>query len=248
MDAEKTVKTGQQASPEKQETEKEAGRPFFYDAVVLGAGKGERAGLGYNKVLFALPTGKTVFETALEPYLQDAQCRTIIAVCAPYEKETFAYLLEGYEKVRIACGGATRQQSVWNALQQTGSDYVLIHDGARPFASSALIERIKTALQTDPAAIPVLPMVDSLVRLDESGQYVQQTPPRSQFARVQTPQGFARNVILQAHQTALKSGFEGTDDASLVLAASLGKVQCVPGEEANQKITSPEDLKICRNS
>lgn len=215
-----------------------------YDAIVLGAGKGERAGLGYNKVLYAFEDGQCVFDKALQAFLRDPDCRRVLAVCAPAEKELFEARFARPGQVEIVVGGASRQQSVFNALLHVRAERVLIHDGARCFVSSALIERIKQALNAEQSVIPAVEMVDTPVLLDESGQYALPTPPRSRFRLVQTPQGFESGLILQAHELAQKEHLEATDDASLIEAFDLANTAVVPGEAANRKITRPEDLEM----
>lgn len=216
-----------------------------YDAIVLGAGKGERAGLGFNKVFLQLPDRKSVFEHALDCFIQDPDCMRVIAVCAPYEKNDFENRFGALEKVQIVCGGTTRQESVFNGLQQVSADHVLIHDGARPFVSAACVERIKDALHHEKAVIPVIAMTDTLIEYDADGCYVKDSPARSRFARVQTPQGFETALILKAHEQARAQNISGTDDAGLVLASRLAPVFTTEGSEANLKITSPEDAARC---
>jgi 2-C-methyl-D-erythritol 4-phosphate cytidylyltransferase/2-C-methyl-D-erythritol 2,4-cyclodiphosphate synthase len=136
-------------------------------------------------------------------------------------------------------GGETRQDSVrngLNAIVELEPAKVLIHDGARPIVPPALIERVVTALDDAPAAIPALPVSDTLKR--SFGGVVSATVDRAGLWRAQTPQGFRFDAILEAHQAAATSY---TDDAAVVEAAGI-PVSQVDGAEENIKITSEDDL------
>ena len=142
--------------------------------------------------------------------------------------------------VTVVTGGATRQGSVLAALRSLPPevDTVLVHDAARPLAPVELIEAVAQAVADGaPAVVPGLPVTDTIKRVD-AGQRVVETPAREQLRAVQTPQGFARAVLEQAHRSAAASV---TDDAGLV--ELLGTpVLVVPGHPHAFKITHPEDL------
>ena len=138
-------------------------------------------------------------------------------------------------------GGATRQDSVrlgLEAIADAKPDFVLIHDGARPFVDPGLISRVIAALATSPGAIPALPVVDTLKRGDNG--LISQTVPRDGLYRAQTPQGFHFPAILAAHRAA--QGRELTDDAAVAELAGL-RVALVPGNPDNVKITTADDLR-----
>ena len=142
--------------------------------------------------------------------------------------------------VVVVEGGATRQESVAAALAAAPAEFaiVLVHDAARAFAPAELVERVAAAVRDgQDAVIPVLPVVDTIKQVDPDG-YVTGTPPRASLRAVQTPQGFRRSVLEQAHANAAG---EATDDAALVERLGL-RVFCVPGSEAALKITRPADL------
>ena len=129
-----------------------------------------------------------------------------------------------------------------NALARHGApDAVLIHDGARPFVNDEIITNITTALSTKPAAIPAVPVSDTLQRTDGAG-LVTETLSRDRLWRAQTPQGFAFDLIIKAHQDAVSAArLDFTDDAA-VFAWAGGAVHVVDGAEQNLKITTAEDL------
>jgi 2-C-methyl-D-erythritol 4-phosphate cytidylyltransferase len=144
--------------------------------------------------------------------------------------------------VEVVAGGATRQASVGAALAAVpdGFEIVLVHDAARALAPTALIERVAAAVRDGHGAvIPVLPVIDTIKQIDLSGDVVG-TVDRTALRAVQTPQGFRRAVLVDAHAAAVD---EHTDDAGL--AEKLGvRVRTVPGDEAALKITRPLDLMV----
>nr|BCX00810.1 MAG: 2-C-methyl-D-erythritol 4-phosphate cytidylyltransferase [Bacteroidota bacterium] len=148
----------------------------------------------------------------------------------------------GLRKVKkLFPGGRTRQESVWNALSALSEEieWVLVHDAVRPFLPSALIDAVLEARHLAEAVVPVVPVVDTLKRVDAEG-WVLETIDRRTVQAVQTPQVFRRSVLLRAHEQARSMGLEGTDDASLVEALGV-RVRTVPGAPENRKLTTPED-------
>jgi 2-C-methyl-D-erythritol 4-phosphate cytidylyltransferase/2-C-methyl-D-erythritol 2,4-cyclodiphosphate synthase len=143
-------------------------------------------------------------------------------------------------------GGATRQQSALEgllALEPHAPDRVLIHDGARPFLTVDLIDRVLAALAHSPAAIAALPVTDSIKRADAGGR-IAASIERAGLWRAQTPQGFAFAAILAAHRAAAAAGHpEFSDDAAVAEWAGL-PVALVPGSEHNRKLTTSEDLAM----
>lgn len=143
--------------------------------------------------------------------------------------------------ITLVEGGAERQDSVFNALEQLPDDcqWVFIHDGVRPFASVELMERTwKAALGTG-AAICAVPATDTIKKV--RSQRVVATLSREELWMVQTPQVFRKDVLISAYRHARQSGCVGTDDAFLL--ERLGEpVSVVMGERSNIKITTPEDL------
>ena len=142
-------------------------------------------------------------------------------------------------------GGERRQDSVALGLAALPSDCdaVLVHDGARPFVSPALIQRVLGSLRPGvPAAVPALPLGDTVKQVDGDGMVVC-TLERSSLRAVQTPQGFMLPMLRKAHEKAAREGWDVTDDASLLERCGLA-VQLVPGDEGNRKITMPDDLDL----
>ncbi|HET8613828.1 MAG TPA: bifunctional 2-C-methyl-D-erythritol 4-phosphate cytidylyltransferase/2-C-methyl-D-erythritol 2,4-cyclodiphosphate synthase, partial [Sphingomonas sp.] len=142
----------------------------------------------------------------------------------------------------VSPGGATRRESVRNGLEAIaaagGAALVLIHDAARPFLPAAVIDRLLAALESQPGAVPVLPVVDTLVRADDGT--LGDTVSREGLARVQTPQAFRFDSILAAHR-GWRGEAEPTDDAQVARATGLS-VAAVPGDAMLEKLTHEADL------
>lgn len=214
-------------------------------AIVPAAGRGERLGPGAPKALRLLG-GVPLLVHAVRA-LSNARLIDVVVVAAPPDgvAEVQA-VLDAHEvpaEVRVVTGGATRQESVRLALDVLPADVtsVLVHDAARPLAPSDLADEIASALLAGAAAvIPVTPVADTIKRVDAAGRVVQ-TLPRHELFAVQTPQGFARSVLAEAHDAAVVDAFEGTDDASLVERLGV-PVLVLPGHDDAFKVTRPGDL------
>lgn len=151
----------------------------------------------------------------------------------------------GFKKVTdLVAGGETRQHSVWQGLQHLDESnaIVAVHDGARPFVTPELLAKLLAAAAEWGAAIPGVPVKDTVKVMDQEG-FVNRTLARDNLFAVQTPQLFAGAELRKAYSLAMAEGFNGTDDAS-VYEKYIGKVRLVEGEYRNIKITTPEDLVI----
>lgn len=216
-------------------------------AVVAAAGKGTRMGLDMNK-LYVEIQGRPVLAMTLQKFEESSLVDEIIVVT---HKDEVGYCRSNitdrfsFGKVRaIVPGGPTRQQSVYNGLQQVSSDcgIVLIHDGARPFIDGSCIGECIEAAGKYGAAVAAVPAKDTVKRSDDD-DFVTGTVDRNGLWYIQTPQAFRYDLILDAHRRAAEEGFEGTDDA--VLAERAGhKVKLVMCNYFNIKITTKEDLVI----
>ncbi len=211
------------------------------DVVIAAAGQGKRVGAGHNKLLLELG-GRTVLEHTLEVFRTHPCIRHIWLVVAPQDREAIATLTAGM-KVRLVDGGARRQDSVHCALSQLQQadppSHVLIQDGARPFTTHGLIDCILEACFAHGAAMPGIPLADTIRRVREDATEV---IDRSELLAVQTPQGFRLDWLWEASQQAQVRDWSVTDDASLLENAGR-RVQCVPGEPDNRKLTTPDDFE-----
>ncbi|MTI94254.1 MAG: 2-C-methyl-D-erythritol 2,4-cyclodiphosphate synthase [Firmicutes bacterium] len=208
-------------------------------AIVVAAGKSTRMGASVNKQFIEI-AGQPVLARSLLS-LSDFVDDLLIVARAGEEGRAAAVAEAAGLNCRVVTGGATRQQSVYNGIVHTEhSDLVLVHDGARPFASDSLIQRVLLAASEHGAAIPGVPVTDTIKVL--AGDKVQATPERDRLVAVQTPQAFRRELLWRAYLNAQQRGIIATDDASLVEA--LGEqVTVVAGEPGNFKISTPEDLR-----
>ncbi|MBR3723040.1 MAG: 2-C-methyl-D-erythritol 4-phosphate cytidylyltransferase, partial [Selenomonadaceae bacterium] len=149
----------------------------------------------------------------------------------------------GLKPYKIVIGGSERQYSVENGLKALPekADIVLVHDAARPLISKDTIEKVISAAREKGAAIAAVPEKNT-VKVVENG-IITDTPKREKLYAAQTPQGFRRNVLLNAYEKARKDGFLGTDDSSLVERMGI-PVHIVIDDDKNIKLTTPSDLKM----
>jgi 2-C-methyl-D-erythritol 4-phosphate cytidylyltransferase/2-C-methyl-D-erythritol 2,4-cyclodiphosphate synthase len=210
-------------------------------AIIVAAGKSERMG-GVEKI-FALIDGKPLLAHSVETFQQSPTVDSIVIVLAKDKVGIGLDLARKYHwsKVVAVCpGGTRRQDSVSEGFKHLGKvDWVMIHDGARPCVTQDIIERGLEAARESDAAIPAMPVADT-IKVVSSDSYVKDTPPRDKLWSVQTPQVFRFDIISEAHR---KAKGNVTDDASMV--ESLGhKVKVFKGSYTNIKVTTPEDLII----
>jgi len=197
--------------------------------LIPAAGQGVRLGLGVPKAL-ARVQGKTLLEWVLARF--------------PPVDEVLVALPPGTpppgEWARFLTGGRTRQESVHRLLRAASGEIVLVHDAARPFVVPEVVERVLRAVQKTGAAVPAIPVADTLV---EGENRYGRVLDRTRLRLVQTPQGFFRELLLRAHDDARAEGRSATDDAQLV--RGLGHpVALVAGDRRMFKVTYPEDLAL----
>jgi 2-C-methyl-D-erythritol 4-phosphate cytidylyltransferase/2-C-methyl-D-erythritol 2,4-cyclodiphosphate synthase len=213
-------------------------------AIVLAAGRGQRAG-GEVPKQFRAFGGEPALRRSLRLFASHPAVTNVQAVVDPAFTERFREAAEGLPKLAPpVAGGATRQSSVHAGLQALNRevpDLVLIHDSARPLASSALVDQAIESARATGAAIPALPLTDTIKRVDASGRIVN-TLARETLRAAQTPQAFAFAKILAAHGKAAAAGRDDfPDDAALAEWAGL-EVVTFPGEAANLKLTTEYDF------
>jgi 2-C-methyl-D-erythritol 4-phosphate cytidylyltransferase/2-C-methyl-D-erythritol 2,4-cyclodiphosphate synthase len=212
-------------------------------ALIVAAGRGLRAGAGGPKQYRTIG-GRTVIMRAMEPFCGHPQVFAVQPVVNPDDTAIFAQAVGGMHYQPPAAGGATRQASVHAGLEALASqspDVVLIHDAARPFVTAALISRAIAAADPTGAAVPAIPVTDTIKLIGATG-HVEATPERARLRIAQTPQAFRFDVILDAHRRAARDGRgDFTDDAALAEWAGL-TVATFEGDPANMKLTTPEDF------
>jgi 2-C-methyl-D-erythritol 4-phosphate cytidylyltransferase/2-C-methyl-D-erythritol 2,4-cyclodiphosphate synthase len=208
-------------------------------ALVLAAGRGSRFGGTLPKQYLPLG-GSSVLRHALGAFAANKRIAGIQVTIRPEDRDAYDAAVAGLELLPPVAGGAERQDSVrlgLEALAPLQPRRVLIHDGARPFPDAAMIDRVIDALDSAPAAIPGLPLGDTIKRV--AGGLITGTIDRSGLWRVQTPQGFHFDAILAAHRAV--AGQALTDDAAVAEAAGMAPV-VVKGSEGNLKVTTTDDL------
>lgn len=219
-------------------------------AIVLAAGSGKRMNSKIHKQ-YLLLQGKPVLYYALKAF-EDSQTDAVILVVgageADYCKKEIVERY-GFRKVEaIVEGGKERYHSVYEGLKAAGeTDYVLIHDGARPFVSQAVIERVTLAVRKYGACVAGMPVKDTVKIADEEA-FARETPNRSTVWMVQTPQAFSYSLIYDAYTRMLENEDDTiTDDAMVVERMTDCKVKLIEGSYQNIKITTPEDLKVAES-
>lgn len=213
--------------------------------IIVAAGKGRRMGRNYNKQYILLEE-KPILAHTIEVFESSSYIDEIILVVGKNEvnlvQENIVEKYSFKKIVSIVEGGAERQDSVYNGLQEVSSDcsIVLVHDGARPFLRNEIIEEgIQVAKKSD-ACIVAVPVKDTIKVINENMEVVE-TPNRETLWAVQTPQIFKYTLLQEAYKKAKVSKLKVTDDAMLV--ESLGyPIKIIQGDYENIKITTPEDL------
>lgn len=217
-------------------------------AIVLSAGQGKRMGTKIQKQYLEIE-GKPVLYYSLRTFEQSPLIDEIILVVGENQKEyceneiVSKYHISKVKK--IVQGGAERYHSVWNGLQEvTGDGYVFIHDGARPFITEEILNRVYKEVVEGKACVLGMPVKDTIKIADLEG-YAERTPDRNLLWMIQTPQVFEAALIKEAYgQLMQQENIQVTDDAMVVEQMLGRRVKLVEGSYENIKITTPEDLQI----
>lgn len=209
-----------------------------YSVVIVAAGQGSRMGLGYNKVYYRFKDGDSILEKTMKAFLQDEECRQVVVVT---DTEDFRHEVKLSDD-RIECteGGSSRQESVYKGLSLVKEDKMMIHDGARPYVSLEILERVKDALKESRACCVMVPCKDTIARV-QNGVIVESLQ-REELMNAQTPQAFDTVLIRACIEKAQCDGVALTDDCSAVTRYSEEKIKVVMGDYGNLKITTVEDL------
>ena len=223
-------------------------------AVIPAAGRGVRLGPGAPKALRALG-GVPILVHAVRALIQ-ARAVSLVVVVAPADgvAEVRALLdsngLPESKEITVVAGGDSRQESVRLGLAAVPDDFgvVLVHDAARPLVPVETVDAVAAAVRAGaPAVVPALPLADTVKEVVPGAagdpEPVVATPERARLRAVQTPQGFRRDVLAEAHRTITAEGEGATDDAGMVEQLGL-PVVVVPGHEEAFKVTRPLDLVL----
>ena len=218
-----------------------------YTAIVLAAGSGKRMNSKVHKQ-YLIIQDRPVLYYSLKAFEDSAVDEIVLVVGKGEEKFCRKEIVDKYgiSKVKaIVEGGKERYHSVFEGLKQTSdADYVLIHDGARPFVNQDIIRRCMQEVQKYQACVVGMPVKDTIKIADEEG-YAKQTPDRKNVWMIQTPQTFSYALIYEAYEEMLKTEDTAITDDAMVLERIKGKKsKLIEGSYRNIKITTPEDLLI----
>ena len=215
--------------------------------LIPAAGKGSRMAHSLKKPYLKLAT-KPILAHTIQRFEQNTAVDAIFVIVDEGDfSECRTTVLEPYPFTKVqklVAGGETRQRSVYNGLRTLSADvdFVIVHDGVRPFVTDETIFACLAAAEEYGAAVAAVPVKDTIKVADENC-FITQTPEREKLWAVQTPQVFRKSVLQEAHQAAQEHQLTGTDDAALV--EQLGfPVKLVMGSYANLKITTPVDLRV----
>ena len=223
-----------------------------HTAIILSAGTGSRMKSNMPKQYMEL-LGRPVIYYSIKAF-EDSPVDEIVIVCSADYIEYFRHsIIEkyGFKKVKaIVQGGKERYNSVYEGLKAAnGTDYVLIHDGARPLVDNEIIVRSMHTVEKEKACVAGMPVKDTIKVSDELG-YSANTPDRKSLWQIQTPQCFEYDLLAQSYDKLFSDMSYGksvpaiTDDAMIVEYGSDTKVKLIEGSYENIKVTTPEDMGI----
>jgi 2-C-methyl-D-erythritol 4-phosphate cytidylyltransferase len=211
-----------------------------YSAIILAAGSGLRTGLNTNKILIQI-NGRCVVDYSLKFFQNDPNCGEVILVVS---NRDFNALSEKYKKseTKVIVGGVHRQDSVYNALKIAVNDYVMVHDGARPFILKDNVDDIFDSFLEYPSITLGVKVKETIQEIE--GNRVVRTLDRNSLIITQTPQGFKRDILIKAHQLAFDDTYFGTDDTVLVERYLDIMAFVVKGDYRNVKLTTLDDINL----
>lgn len=218
-------------------------------AIILAAGKGRRMGTEVSKQFLEL-LGKPLIYYAMLAFEQSPVSQIVLVTGREEIDYCREEIVNRYNFRKVAAvteGGAERYHSVYEGLKAvTGCDYVLIHDGARPCVTQAVIEAaIEGAVKYD-ACVTGMPVKDT-VKVADDEEFAGMTPDRSRLWQIQTPQAFQYELVYEAYRklfTSEKYQIGVTDDAMVVESMTDRKVKLIRGDYSNIKVTTPEDMSV----
>ena len=200
------------------------------------AGKGSRAGLEKNKLLYKFGD-KTVLEITLSKFINSGLIDEYVVISSNDDFEEIRSILP--DDVKVVIGGDTRTQSVKNALAVIESDLVLIHDGARPFVTSEVIADCIDKAKLKGSAIASVKNTDTVIKSENRNTYV----GKDELYLVQTPQGFKTELIKKAYDLI---GRETFNDDGEIYQKYIGEITLSKGDKKNLKLTYPEDFELLK--
>jgi 2-C-methyl-D-erythritol 4-phosphate cytidylyltransferase len=222
-----------------------SGPPVSRDVgvIIVAGGSGTRVG-GDELKQFRWVAGKPMLLHSVQTFMKRPDVTMVVVVLPQqYAGDPPPWLFQcDVDRLLVSLGGRTRSESVSNGLDDLPDEaaIVLVHDAARPLVGAATIDRVVCAVREGKSAIAALPVVDTLKEVDQDGRIVR-TISRDSLWRAQTPQGFPRRVIVDAHRRARKERVTATDDAALLERLDI-PVHVVLGSERSLKVTEAGDF------
>lgn len=216
-------------------------------AIITAAGHSRRMGVGRKKQFLMLGELPLIVHT-LKIFQKSVSIDEIILVVPDdginYCKQEIVNSYNFTKVKKIVSGGEKRQESVFNGLKSVSHemDLVVVHDGVRPFLSKSILENSIKKAEEKGAAVVAIPVKDTLMKISDQGM-ITEGQSRDSIWRIQTPQVFKKEIIINAFEKALKDSFYGTDESTLVIRLGI-PVYVVDGSELNIKITTPEDIVL----
>lgn len=215
--------------------------------IIPAAGRSSRFG-GPQKKPFTSLAGRPVWVRSAELFWQRPDVSRVYVVISPDDRDDFRARfghLMAFANAEVVDGGAERWESVANALARVPAEVelVAVHDAVRPLGTEGLVSAVFAAAAEHGAAMPAVPVADTLKRVDPATNRIVGTVPRADVWQAQTPQVFRRDWLVEAYARRAELGAAVTDDAQLVEAAGH-TVVVVPGPPTNFKITTKDDLEL----
>ncbi|MFD2615241.1 2-C-methyl-D-erythritol 4-phosphate cytidylyltransferase [Paenibacillus gansuensis] len=210
--------------------------------VIVAAGRGSRMKTQESKQ-YLLLQGKPVIVHTLEVFEASPEVDEIVLVVGEQDVDRCKGYVAQYgigKVISVTAGGSERQHSVYRGLECLSTEWVMVHDGVRPFVKREDLIRCLDGARETGAAVLAVPVKDTIKVVGDNG-VITATPDRRSLWAIQTPQAFRRLELLKAHESAESEGFLGTDDAMLAERAGM-QVRVVEGDYTNIKLTTPEDL------
>ena len=204
-------------------------------AIIVAAGRGKRMG-GIDKSFIKL-RGTPIIKYSFDCLYRYKYIKEIIIVMNEKNIDKGKELFKSYN-VKIVLGGNTRAESAKRGVMQAREEFVLIHDAVRPFITQKLLNEIFFAIKDADAVIPGIPVKSTIKKINDAS-FVEETLKRDKLVKVQTPELFKRNVLLDAYK---KYPINDITDEAMLIERMQGKVKVVKGLEENIKITTPFDL------
>ncbi|TRX66237.1 2-C-methyl-D-erythritol 4-phosphate cytidylyltransferase [Carboxylicivirga sp. M1479] len=211
------------------------------DVILLAAGVGKRAKLDFPKQFYKI-NGKPFLVYSMERLLSCSAVTRILVTCQSEYMDEYKRYVDEYDiqNIEYVIGGATRHESVFNALQQVNTAKVMIHEAARPLISKEFVQEIVDASTNEDAVVPTIPIKFTV---SKGGDYMTGELNRNELHNIQLPQVFTSSLLKEFHEKAKKDQLQATEDGSLFFHYG-GKVRFVEGRESNIKITTPLDVEL----